>query len=110
MGFVTLDNILNALLGQIRDEFHTPSPTIMYAKDGNILMKGNSPLYLLEKALSINLENVEAHTIGGLLLTHLERMPKVKEQVSFTYFDVLVLKVKGPKILLVKVVPKKPIV
>ena len=107
VGFITLDNILNALLGQIRDEFHSPAPALIHAKDGSILMKGNAPLYLLEKALDTELPPTEANTIGGLLLTHLERMPKIKEQVSFADFDALVLKVKGPKILLVKVLPKK---
>ncbi len=103
VGFVTLTDILNALLGQIRDEFSKHIPDWISTKDGALLMKGNSPLYLLEKALNITLPEMEANTISGLLLSTLERLPKQHEQISFELFDIEVLKIKGPKILLVKV-------
>lgn len=107
VGFVTLDNILNTLLGQIRDEFNMPTPNLMRTKDGSILMKGNAPLYLLEKELDFEFPPMDAHTISGLLLEKLERMPRDKESLSFENFDLTVLKVKGPKVLLVKIFPKK---
>lgn len=107
VGFITLDNILNTLLGQIRDEFNMPAPNIVHSKDGGILMKGNAPLYLLEKELDFDFPPMEAHTISGLLLEKLQRMPKNKERVSFDEFDLVVLKVQGPKVLLVKIFPKK---
>lgn len=106
VGFVTLDNVLTALLGQIRDEFNKPVPLCLKTKDGGLLMKGNAPLYLLEKMLDIELTETEANTITGLLLLHLQRMPKTQEKVSFPEFDVTVLRVKGPRVLLVKVQPK----
>ncbi len=107
IGFVTLENILQALLGQIQDEFHKPSPDWSLTKDGALLMKGTTPLYLLEKALDIVLPESSAHTIAGLLLLKLERLPNADERVSFKEFDVVVLKLKGPRILLVKIYPKK---
>jgi len=108
VGFVTLDNILNALLGQIGDEFNRPLPTWLRTKEGTLLMKGNAPLYVLEKAMDINLPPTEANTMGGLLLEKLGRLPKVNERVSFDFFDITAIKIKGPRILLVKVHPKKP--
>lgn len=108
VGFVTLDNILNALLGQIGDEFNRPLPTWLRTKEGTLLMKGNAPLYVLEKALDITLPPTEANTMGGLVLEKLGRLPKVNERVNFDLFDITAIKIKGPRILLVKVHSKKP--
>lgn len=106
VGFVTLDDILNTLLGQIRDEFNVPTANLVRSKDGSFVMKGNTPLYVLEKQLNIEFPPMEANTVTGLLLTHLERMPKSNERVSFEHFDIVVMKVKGPKVLLVKIYPR----
>jgi CBS domain containing-hemolysin-like protein len=106
VGFVTLENVLSDLLGQIRDEFNKPSQTWLRTREGILLMKGNTPLYELEKTLDIELPPTEANTISGLLLGKLERMPKINERVHFEAFDIVVLKIKGPQILLVKVYPK----
>ncbi len=105
VGFITLDNIINALVGQIGDEFIRPKPNSVRTKEGNLLMKGNAPLYLLEKSLAITLPPTEANTISGLLHTTLERLPKLNENVPFDKFDITVLKMKGPRILLVSVHP-----
>jgi magnesium and cobalt exporter, CNNM family len=105
LGFVTLENILNALLGQIGDEFNRPKPSCLKTKEGNWLMKGNTPIYVLEKLLDITLPPTEANTISGLLLSKLERLPKPNELIKFDQFDITVLKIKGPRILLVKIHP-----
>lgn len=108
VGFITLENVLNALLGQIRDEFiKAPSPWVQ-TKEGALIMKGNTPIYELEKALNIELIDTQVNTIAGLLLEKLQRMPKINERVRFEAFDIAASKIKGPQILLVKIFPKKP--
>lgn len=105
VGFVTLDNILSALLGEIKDEFVKPKTDWVLTPDGAMLMKGSTPLYVIEKALSIELPDLEANTVAGLILFKLERMPKNKEVIPFEHFDIEVVKIKGPRILLVKIFP-----
>lgn len=107
VGFITLENLLNTLLGQIRDEFTSTHLDWSYGKNGTLLMKANAPVYLLEKLLNITIEDTEAHTIAGLIMTHLERMPHEKERISFPEFDIVVRKIKGPRIISVRVFPKK---
>jgi CBS domain containing-hemolysin-like protein len=107
VGFVTLDNILNELLGQIQDEFIKNNLDLAVAKDGALLIKGNSPIYLLEKALHIEIKEQEANTISGLIMTKLERMPEMNERIAFNEFTLKVIKIKGPRILLVKVYSDK---
>jgi CBS domain containing-hemolysin-like protein len=69
-------------------------------------MYGHTPLYTLERLLNLDLE-VESNTIGGLILAKLERMPERQELINFPDFDVQVIKIKGPRIELVKVIPKR---
>lgn len=107
IGFVTLDNILGAVFGHIRDEFNKTQDDWTTLEDGGLLMKGNLPLYSLEKALDIELEDVEEiDTIMGFIMARLERLPHPKERISFDGFDIVVHKMKGPRILWVKVYPK----
>lgn len=108
VGFISLDDILSALLGRIDDEFIKSKESFTLGSDGSLLMKGNTPLYILEKALQIDLpQSLEANTISGILLTYLERMPLPNEKVSFKWFDIIVVKMTGQRILMVKVYPKK---
>lgn len=106
IGFVTLDNILGSLFGHIRDEFNKTQDDWVKTSDGAYLMKGNLPLYALEKALDIDIDIEGIDTISGLILSKLERLPTPYERIPFEKFDVEVRKMKGPKILLVKIYPR----
>jgi len=107
LGFVTLDDILITLLGNIQDEFNQPKPDWKVAPDGAFLMKGNTPLYIIEKALNIEISEQDINTIGGLIMAKLDRMPEASETIEFEQFKVVIARIKGPKILSVKVYPKQ---
>jgi CBS domain containing-hemolysin-like protein len=107
VGFITLDDILSVALGSISDEFVKPHRDWFLTKDNKYVMYGYTPLYTLERLLRIELQDQESNTVSGLLLSKLQRMPVHDEIISFPSFDVQVLKVKGPRIELVKVIPTK---
>lgn len=107
VGFITLDDILSVALGNISDEFIRPHRDWFIAKDGSYVMYGYTPLYTLERLLKIDLQEQESNTISGLLLSEMGRLPTNNEVIPFKYFDVQVLKVKGPRIELVKIIPKR---
>lgn len=102
IGFITLDNVLIGLLGNIRDEFSKIKPDWLVTERGNLLMKGSTPVYILEKALNIDI-STEANTLNGLIMNKLERLPNPNELIQFPGFELLVYKMKGPKVTLVKV-------
>ena len=109
IGFVTLDNLLGVLVGEIRDEFRPARGDWQRAQDGTLLGKGSLPIYTLERALGVEVspqEAEEADTVGGLILEKLERLPTEGERVGFEQFDLVVKKMRGPRILLVKVYPR----
>ncbi|MBU2718325.1 HlyC/CorC family transporter, partial [Acidithiobacillus ferridurans] len=59
----------------------------------------------LERSLHIDIDEETADTIGGLVMHQLERVPEEGERVAFPSFDVVVLRKKGPRIVLVRVIP-----
>lgn len=108
VGFVTLDDILSEALGSISDEFITPHRDWFLTKEGNYIMFGYTSLYTIERLLDIDLQD-ESNTVSGLILSRLERMPETHEVVPFSEFDLQVLKVNGPRIELVKLIPHQKV-
>jgi len=106
LGFITLDNLLAALVGEIRDEFRQSQSDWTRMDDGSLLGKGSLPLNTLERTLGIDIESAEADTVAGLVLWRLADLPTVGQRIAFTQFDVVIKKMVGPRILLVRVYPK----
>lgn len=108
IGFVTLDNLLQVFVGRIKDEFHRTGEDWSVAVDGAIIMQGNSPIYAIERALDIDIFTEEdVTTLGGLILQRLGALPKQGEKIEFEQFIALVEKMTGPKIVRVRIYPKK---
>jgi CBS domain containing-hemolysin-like protein len=109
VGFVTLDNLLSILVGEIRDEFRHSSNEWNWQADGSLLGKGSLPIATLEHMLATDLEYDESvDSVGGLVMSQLGEIPTEGQRVEFEAFTILVEKMKGPKILLVRVLPRNP--
>lgn len=106
IGFLTLDNLLAAMVGDIRDEFRQSQSAWTKLDDGSLLGKASLPLNTLERTIGVDIESEDADTIGGLILWALGDLPKEGQRISFKSFDVVVKKMIGPRILLVRVYPK----
>jgi CBS domain containing-hemolysin-like protein len=107
IGFLTLDNLLGALVGQIHDEFRQGDADWTRMDDGTLIGKGSLPVVSLERALGIDIDEGRAESVGGLVIQALNDLPVEGQRVSFDLFDVVVKKMKGPRIVLVRVYPKE---
>lgn len=105
LGFLTLDNLLSALVGQIRDEFRQTENDWTRLDDGSLIGKGSLPLQTLERALGIDIDNDEVDSVGGLLMHTLGDIPQEGQKLVFDGFSVVVKKMSGPRIVLVRVFP-----
>lgn len=111
VGFITLDNLLGAMVGEIRDEFRMNENDWLPQSDGTYIGKASLPIYSLERLLGIDIDNEEmglddVESVGGLLMEKLGEIPKQGQRIEFPKFDVVVKKTNGPRILLVKVIPR----
>ncbi|MBC3871644.1 hemolysin family protein [Undibacterium oligocarboniphilum] len=107
VGFLTLDNLLSALVGQIRDEFRQNENDWTLLDDGTLIGKGSLPLYTLGMALGFDLDSDEVESIGGLIMQKLGDLPAEGQKVEFEQFDAVVKKMNGPRIVLVRIYPKQ---
>jgi CBS domain containing-hemolysin-like protein len=106
IGFITLDNMLGALVGEIRDEFRQSSNDWAMLDDGSLMGKGSLPIFTLERALGVEISNDDADSVGGLIMEKLGSLPQQGDRVEFDQFDVVVKKMNGPRIILLRVYPK----
>ncbi len=106
VGFLTLDNLLSALVGQIRDEFRQNENDWTTLDDGTLIGKGSLPLFTLGSALGFDVDSDEVESIGGLIMHKLGDLPVEGQKVEFDRFDAVVKKMNGPRIILVRIHPK----
>jgi len=106
LGFITLDNLLGALVGEIRDEFRQSHNEWSKLDDGSLIGKGSLPIFSLERALGIDIEEMGVDSVGGMIMQQLGDLPKEGQRIVFPQFDAVVKKMKGPRIVLVRIMPK----
>ena len=83
MGIVFLDNVLEKLVGDIRDEFDAEPQQVTVSNSDRILVAGSLPLSELGAHVACqSLEAAEATTIGGYLSAKLGRLPVVGDSVE----------------------------
>jgi Mg2+/Co2+ transporter CorB len=74
-GLVTLDDILEEIVGEFTPEGRGRSRTMRRLDDGNFLVDGSTSVRTLNRRLDWNLPFDEAHTLGGLLIEEIENIP-----------------------------------
>ena len=105
LGFITMDDMLSALVGQIKDEFRQSDNDWILQEDGSLLGKGSLPLFTLERALGVSIDSEDTNSVGGLIIHTLDHMPTEGQRIEFPSFAIVVEKMNGPRIVLLHVYP-----
>lgn len=98
-GIVTLEDIIESLVGEIEDEFENPRPQILKEKDGTYLVDGLTPLDQVKKKLTLPVKGQGYSTIGGFTFGLLGREAKkgdtiVVGDVSITVEEIVRNRIK----------------
>jgi len=104
IGYLTMEDVLEILVGDIQDEHKKNDRSILSYKPGKLLMRGDTPLFKLERLLHIDLEHIEAETLAGLVYEQLKRVPDEDEVIETNNLRIVIKKMRGPKIVLAKVI------
>src|SRR5690625_860292 len=75
VGIVTLEDVLEELVGDIQDEFDREEDLIKALPDGEYLIDGLTPIHDVAEELGVEIENPEVSTFGGFITSSLGRMP-----------------------------------
>ncbi|SDH15980.1 Hemolysin, contains CBS domains [Pseudomonas flavescens] len=104
IGYLTMEDVLEALVGDIQDEHRKAERGILTYQPGKLLVRGDTPLFKLERLLGVDLDHIEAETLAGLIYETLKRVPEEEESLEAAGLRLIIKKMKGPKIVLVKVI------
>jgi CBS domain containing-hemolysin-like protein len=97
-GLITIEDILEEIVGEIRDEFDEEEPTVRQLPDGSYSIDGRIPIGVVNEALGSGFESEDFETIGGLVLGHLGRVPEVGDEVRLDGYLLRVDEVDGPRV------------
>ena len=103
IGYLTMEDVLEVLVGDIQDEHRKAERGILAYQPGKLLVRGDTPLFKLERLLGVDLDHIEAETLAGLVYDTLKRVPEHEEVLEVEGLRIIIKKMKGPKIVLAKV-------
>ncbi|SDT08041.1 hemolysin family protein [Pseudomonas oryzae] len=103
VGFLTMEDVLEVLVGDIQDEHRKTERGLLAYQPGKLLVRGDTPLFKIERLLEVDLDDVEAETLAGLIYDSLKRLPSEDETLETHGLRIIVKKMKGPKIVMAKV-------
>ncbi len=104
-GIVTLEDILEEIVGDIMDERDPTRPEIESGSDGTYLVDGRMPLEKLERLLELTGpdEEPDVETIGGWILSQTSGAPRIGEQVAYGNAQLTVVETTGRRVRKVRV-------
>ncbi len=82
-GLVTLEDLLEEIVGEVSDPFDKFTPEIVTLADGSILIDGLALIEDVNKSLDLDLNDPAYDTIAGYTLGKMGRIPKVNDSVEF---------------------------
>jgi CBS domain containing-hemolysin-like protein len=97
-GLFTLEDIIEEIVGEIRDEFDDEEPAVKELGDGTYRMDGRIPIGEVNEALGTDFESQDFETVGGLVLGHLGRVPQTGDEVRLDGYLLQVDEVDGPRV------------
>ena len=101
-GLVTIEDLLEEIVGEIRDEHDVESPVVPM-KDGTLLIDASISLRDLKEDYNILLpESPEYETLGGFLMTTLQKIPQADDRVEIEGKRIKIVEMVGQRISKVK--------
>jgi CBS domain containing-hemolysin-like protein len=109
-GLVTLEDLIEELVGEIADEYDREEPQVMAVEDGVYRVNGRLPIDELNELLEVELPHEEWDTVGGLMLSLLGAIPQEGQEVTFDRLKFKAEKVQGRRIaqVLITRIPDEP--
>ena len=109
LGLVTLEDILEELVGEIQDEFDQEAPLIVKLGDGKYLVDGSTPLHDLEETFGTQFNGGhDVTTLGGYLVNHWRNIPSEGAEAIHDNLKLVVRRVEKLRVSQVLVQILKP--
>ncbi len=97
-GIVTIQDVVEELIGEVQDEFDVEAPELEDRDDGSYSVDGGARVDFLEEAIGLQVPEEGFPTLGGRVFEQLQRRPKVGDEAEVGNFRAEVLEVDGMRI------------
>ena len=107
MGLVTMEDILEEIVGQIDDEHDRAETLIKQRKDGTLEVSGTMSIRDINREMSWNLPDDEAATIAGLVIHEARAIPEIGQVFEFHGLRFRIMNRQRNQILTLRISPPK---
>ncbi len=104
-GVVTLENLVEEVMGEIEDEFDVPERDIVRTGGGQALVAGSVTLDEFNDSFGTDIDDEDFNTVGGAVFHAMGHVPDIGEVITSHGFEFTVLEMDGSRIVRVRVDP-----
>ena len=98
-GLITLEDIVEEVLGEIQDPYDTDQSLIFKEKDGSMIIDAKIAIYDLQEEIKIDFpEDREYDTLAGFILHSVGDIPQVEEKINYQNYQITVKSIDGNRI------------
>jgi putative hemolysin len=108
-GLVTVEDLLEEIVGEIRDEYDVEVERIVDEGEGRFLFSGSAHVEEMANVLKVEIEGQGFETVGGYLLSRLGRVPAVGEHLEMDGLDVEIVETSQRRITRVRMSRFEPV-
>ena len=107
-GIVTLENILESIIGPVEDEFDDEQPEIVTEGPQQYNISGNTSIDVISQRFGLQLEARDVDTIAGLMMARADQLPAPGDKVELAGAIAEVLEVRGPRTIRIQLTLSEP--